>query len=110
MAYVHRCVFCEHERPASSPTLTRPHCERCGSLLVAEKRDEGPALETRGMPALPPLPPHVERALTLAAVASVVGSGAATGMHLGGPWIAVAGFAAAGLAGVGVLRPGRDGS
>jgi hypothetical protein len=40
MEYVHRCVVCDWQRTAASPTVTPPRCENCGCALESVRASE----------------------------------------------------------------------
>jgi hypothetical protein len=100
MEFVHRCHFCDSEREAGSPTILRPHCEGCGSLLDSGRREDfAPELTVElGFPRRIHLSSKAARAVRVGAFASVLFTAATAGFQSGGPWLALGAFGAAGLA------------
>lgn len=100
MEYLHRCVICDWERTAASPTVTSPHCENCGCALAATRAPEAAAVAER-LDVLQ-VPPAIRVAMVrLAAVAGtaiLMLAAVLTGYAEGGATIAVAAFGVAGLA------------
>jgi hypothetical protein len=107
MEFVHRCHFCDWQREAASPTILRPSCERCGSLLDSISKDElNPENPVERLP-LPTLrlSERAARGLRVSVFATVLFTAAATGLEAGGPWIALAAVGAGGLAATPALVP-----
>ena len=100
MEFVHRCHFCGWQREAPSPTILAPHCEHCGCLLdsgrPADFAPERPG--ELGLGRGIRVPARVARGLRVGAFGSVLFTAAATGLHAGGPFVAVGAVGAAGLA------------
>ena len=44
MEFVHRCVVCDWERQAASPTVTSPRCENCGCALESSRATDAIAI------------------------------------------------------------------
>jgi hypothetical protein len=108
MKFVHRCHFCGWQREASSPTILKPHCECCGSLLDSAREDEVPsdrALQPLAVPRVD-VSPGLALGLRISAFGLVLFTAAATGLQAGGPWMAVGAVGAAGLAATPVLVKG----
>ncbi len=100
MEFVHRCHFCSWQRQAPSPTILKPNCERCGSLLDSGRPQDFASprpLETRLTPGIH-LSSGAARTLRLATLTTVLFTASATGLQAGGPWMGLGAFAAAGLA------------
>jgi hypothetical protein len=100
MEFVHRCHFCDWQRESHSPTILQPNCGNCGCLLASGRpEDFAPeyAVELRFARAMD-VPPRMALALRVGAYVSVLFTAAITGLHAGGPWIAVSAVGAAGLA------------
>jgi len=99
MEYVHRCVVCEWQRNAASPTVTSPRCENCGCALESLHASDLAVLD-RHPPGIE-VPERVRHALLrFGAIAGslLLGLAAArTGYAEGGPAIAVAAIGVAGL-------------
>jgi hypothetical protein len=83
MEYEHHCGFCGWRREAASPTMLRPHCERCGCLLEARTTLLQPAERREWR--MPSLPPRVVVALALAGMLPVAAFAARFGYEFGGP-------------------------
>jgi hypothetical protein len=100
MAYIHRCHFCGWQREASSPTILRPSCHGCGSLLDSVRADEVGAERAVERLSVQParLSPGAARGLRLSTFGTVLLGAAAAGFQAGGPWMALGAFGAAGLA------------
>lgn len=99
MEYVHRCVVCDWERAAASPTVTSPRCDNCGCALEAFRASDGPARRApaEGLQVPEPMRAGLIRFASLAGAALVMLAAARTGYTEGGLAIAVTAFGAAGL-------------
>jgi hypothetical protein len=100
MEFVHRCHFCGWQRQSHSPTILKPHCANCGCLLASGRpEDFAPdrPVQLRFARAMN-VPPRLAVALRAILYVSVLFTAAVTGLHSGGPWIAVSAVGAAGLA------------
>src|SRR3954453_20366531 len=99
MEFVHRCHFCGWERLAGSPTILRPNCDQCGSLLDSGRREDF----APPRPITPRLTPGIRLSsraagvLRISLLGTVLFTAGATGLHAGGPWMALGALGAAGL-------------
>ena len=103
-AMVHRCSFCGWERPAASPTMLDPHCERCGCVLEpAEPSAAGwePPAQLRALGSSP----KVARTAGALAVLPVLLAAAKVGYSHGGAAVAGAALFVAALALFALLAP-----
>lgn len=100
MEFVHRCHFCGWQRLAASPTILRPNCDQCGSLLDSGKAED--FVPPRPItPRLTPgirLPSRAATAMRISVLGIVLFTACATGLQAGGPWMGLGAFGAAGLA------------
>ena len=99
MEYVHRCVVCDWQRDASSPTVTSPRCENCGCALASMHASDVPALA--GPVQATVLPDGLRRGLVrVAAITGVIVlmlAAVRTGYTAGGPAMAITAVGVAGL-------------
>ena len=99
MDYVHRCIVCDWQRSAASPTVTSPRCDNCGCALESVHASEAVALAGYRERIL--IPERLRHALVrFAAVAGTVMlvlASARTGYTEGGLAIAVSAVGVAGL-------------
>jgi hypothetical protein len=106
MDYVHRCVICDWQREAASPTVTAPRCENCGCALESVRAHElALAQDTHLAPALVRLPAGLVRLAGLVGGALLMFAAARAGYAEGGPAIAVAAVGVAGLVVVTAMVP-----
>jgi hypothetical protein len=99
MEYVHRCVVCDWQRSADSPTVTSPRCENCGCALVAVHASDVVALQAapQGMQLPDPMRAGLMRFAGIAGAALLMLAAARTGYAEGGLAIAVTAVGVAGL-------------
>ena len=99
MEYVHRCVVCDWQRPAASPTVTSPRCENCGCALESVHAADILVLDghLRGIEVPERLRQALVRAGAIAGSMLLVLAAARTGYAEGGLAIAVAAVGVAGL-------------
>jgi len=98
MDFVHRCVLCDWQREAASPTVTTPRCENCGCALESVRAQElALAQHTDLAPAPLRLPAGLVRLAALVGGALLMFAAARAGYAEGGPAIAVAAVGVAGL-------------
>lgn len=96
---MHRCVMCDWQRHAASPTVTSPRCENCGCALESVRASQLPAAErlAEGIAVPPALRAAAVRAALIAGAAVLMLAAARTGYAEGGFAMAVTAVGVAGL-------------
>jgi hypothetical protein len=99
MEYVHRCIVCDWQRSASSPTVTSPRCDNCGCALEAAVASDLAALRAHGEGIQVPerLRLAARRFGIVAGILLLAIASARTGYAAGGVAIAVSAVGVAGL-------------
>jgi general stress protein CsbA len=99
MEYVHRCIVCDWQRSAASPTVTSPRCGNCGCALESVHASDVMALDGHGD--VFQVPERVRRTVVrfgaVAGTLLLVLAAARTGYTEGGLAIAVSAVGIAGL-------------
>ena len=99
MEYVHRCVICDWQRSAASPTVTSPRCDNCGCALESVQVSDIVALDllAEGFQLPERLQTAIVRAAAILSVAVLMVAAARTGYTEGGAAMAVTAVGVAGL-------------